>query len=116
MNVQRFKKLYRLAHGGDVVSKADLWLEFGFAYDHDPLPVFMQEPLIVAGVADPGSGGTPPSVTNPSAPSLCPFVLSRGQQNPSAPSSDLSRLSSNSSVFSVVKNKISSPERELPCE
>ena len=116
MHKQRFKQLYRLAHGGDVVAKADLWLEFGFAYDHDPLPVFMQEPLIVAGVGDPGSGGTPASVTNPPAPSLCPFVPSCGQQNPSAPSSDLGRLSSDSSMSSVVKNKTSSPERELPCK
>ena len=80
MNLQRFKNLYQLAHGGDLVAKADLWLEFGFAYDHDPLPAFMNPPPVVAEVADPGSGGTPASVTNSSAPSLCPFVSSRGQQ------------------------------------
>ena len=99
-----------------MVAKADLWLEFEFAFDHDPSPAFMQDSPVVAGVADPGSGGTPASVTNPPAPSLCPFVPSCGQQNPSAPSSDLSRLSSYSSMSSVVKNKTSSPERELPCE
>lgn len=137
MDKKRFKKLYQLAHGGDVVAKADLWLEFGFAYDHDPIPAFMQES---PSVADPGSGGTPVSVTNPSAPPSYPLVPSRGQKKPPllegevpsepCPSSDLSRLSSDSSVSSVVtrseavakqrqrsgKNKTSAPKQELPCK
>ena len=46
MNKTRFKQLYQLAHGGDMVAKADLWLEFEFAYDHDPLPAFMKPPAL----------------------------------------------------------------------
>ena len=38
MDKQRFKELYQLAHGGDVVAQADLWLEFEFAYGFDSLP------------------------------------------------------------------------------
>ena len=44
MDKQRFKELYALAHGGDMNAKSDLWLEFEFAYDHDPLPTFMNPP------------------------------------------------------------------------
>ena len=44
MDKQRFKELYQLAHGGDMEAKADLWIEFQFAYDHDPLPAFMNPP------------------------------------------------------------------------
>ena len=62
MDKQRFKELYTLAHGGDMNAKADLWLEFEFAYDHDPLPAFMNPPpIVVAGGADPGSGEAPSS-------------------------------------------------------
>ena len=43
---QRFKQLYALAHGGDMNAKSDLWLEFEFAYDHDPLPTFMNPPSL----------------------------------------------------------------------
>ena len=46
MDKQRFKQLYALAHGGDLNAKADLWLEFEFDYDRDPLPAFMQEPSL----------------------------------------------------------------------
>ena len=46
MDKQRFKQLYALAHGGDMNAKADLWLEFEFAYDHDPLPSFMNPPAL----------------------------------------------------------------------
>ena len=64
MDKERFKELYQLAHGGDMNAKADLWLEFEFAFDHDPLPAFMNPPpIVVAGVGDPGSGGTSASVT-----------------------------------------------------
>lgn len=50
MDKERFKQLYTLAHGGDMEAKADLWLEFEFAFDHDPLPAFMKEtPLEVGG-------------------------------------------------------------------
>jgi len=59
MDKQRFKELYQLAHGGDMNAKADLWLEFEFAYDHDPLPTFMNPP--------PLPGGTPASVTKRTA-------------------------------------------------
>ena len=43
MDKERFKQLYALAEGGDMCAKADLWIEFEFAFDHDPLPDFMQE-------------------------------------------------------------------------
>ena len=43
MDKQRFKDLYQRAHGGDLVAKADLWLEFEFAYDQDPYPSSMLE-------------------------------------------------------------------------
>jgi hypothetical protein len=46
---ERFKELYQLAHGGDMCAKADLWLEFEFAFDHDPLPAFMKEPPLEGG-------------------------------------------------------------------
>lgn len=49
MDKERFKQLYQLAHGGDMEAKADLWLEFQFAFDHDPLPAFMRQ--------DPTEGG-----------------------------------------------------------
>jgi len=49
MDRERFKQLYRLAHGGDMEAKADLWLEFEFAFDHDPLPAFMREPPLEGG-------------------------------------------------------------------
>ena len=66
MDKQRFKELYQLAHGGDMNAKADLWLEFEFAYDHDPLPAFMNPPpIVVVGGGDPGSGGIPASVSDP---------------------------------------------------
>ncbi len=45
MDKQRFKQLYRLAHGGDMVAMADLWLEFAFAYDHDSLPEWFVQPV-----------------------------------------------------------------------
>ena len=51
MDRERFKQLYQLAHGGDMEAKADLWLEFEFAFDHDPYPACMQEP--------PAEGGAP---------------------------------------------------------
>ena len=43
MDRERFKELYRLAHGGDMEAKADLWIEFEFAFDHDPYPAWMRE-------------------------------------------------------------------------
>ncbi len=46
MDKQRFKQLYTLAHGGDLNAKADLWLEFEFDYDRDPLPAFMNPPSL----------------------------------------------------------------------
>ena len=51
MDKQRFKERDRLAHGGDMCAKADLWLEFEFAYDHDPLPDFMQDPPLEGGAS-----------------------------------------------------------------
>jgi hypothetical protein len=44
MDKERFKQLYQLAHGGNMVAKADLWIEFEFAFDHDPYPAWMREP------------------------------------------------------------------------
>ena len=43
MDRERFKQLYQLAHGGDMEAKADLWIEFEFAFDHDPYPAWMRE-------------------------------------------------------------------------
>ena len=43
MDKQRFNQLYALAHGGDLNAKADLWLEFEFDYDQDPLPFIVSQ-------------------------------------------------------------------------
>lgn len=77
MNQQRFKQLYQLAYGGDMEAKADLWLEFKFAFDHDPLPAFMQEPSL-GGACCPSapSGGAPASVTK------CTAGVSPATSNP----------------------------------
>ena len=69
MNKDRFKQLYILAHGGDMVAKADLWIEFEFAFDHDPFPAFMQEP--------PQGRARPPGA--PSAMSSVPSVVKKTQ-------------------------------------
>lgn len=49
MDKERFKQLYALAEEGDMEAQADLWIEFEFAYGHDPLPEFMQEPPLEGG-------------------------------------------------------------------
>lgn len=83
MDKQRFKELYQLAHGGDMNAKADLWLEFEFAYDHDPLPAFMNP--------SPLSGGTPASVTkrtaggSPASPISQPHAPCSGNAKGGAP-------------------------------
>lgn len=51
MDKERFKQLYQLAHGGDMEAKADLYLEFDFVFDHDPLPDFMQDPPLEGGAS-----------------------------------------------------------------
>ena len=51
MDNQRFKQLYEKAESGDMCAKADLWLEFEFAFDHDPLPAFMREPPLEEGTS-----------------------------------------------------------------
>ncbi|VGO19148.1 helix-turn-helix transcriptional regulator [Pontiella sulfatireligans] len=74
----RFRQLYQLAHGGDMVAKANLWLEFEFAYDHDPLPDFMKPPALPVSqasclpcqenaVADPATNNPQPSTPNRNA-------------------------------------------------
>ena len=68
MDKPRFKQLYQLAHGGDMVAKADLWLEFEFAYDHDPLPAFMKEsprPVPRASSLPCRTAGVSPAPINP---------------------------------------------------
>lgn len=78
MNKQRFKQLYQLAHGGDMCAKADLWLEFQFAFDHDPLPAFMKPPALPVSpaasrpckhdaVADPATNNRQPPISNRNA-------------------------------------------------
>lgn len=63
MDKQRFKQLYALAHGGDMNAKSDLWLEFEFAYDHDPLPAFMNPAALPV---DSSSESSVPSVVKKS--------------------------------------------------
>jgi hypothetical protein len=46
MDEARFKQLYELTQEGDMEAQADLWIEFEFAYGHDPLPKFMQPPAL----------------------------------------------------------------------
>lgn len=74
MNNTRFNHLYQLAHGGDMVAKADLWLEFEFAYDHDPYPSL--------GRACPPSA--PPPSALPVSPASCRSYRTAGV--PPAPS------------------------------
>ncbi|MDF7824113.1 hypothetical protein P4B35_08825 [Pontiellaceae bacterium B12227] len=90
----RFKELYQLAHGGDTVAKADLWLEFQFAYDHDPLPAFMRDPSLGRACSPNSPPPTAEQQSNShSAPSSCSLVPSRGNKNPSAPNNQRSSAS-----------------------
>ena len=112
MDKQRFKELYRLAHGGDMVAKADLWLEFGFAFDHDPIPAFMAQPALsvspassrpcrTAGVSPASPSSIPPA--SKATDNLRQQIETEGNGSPPCPR--------NSDCLAQP-----APERELPCE
>ena len=71
MDKQRFSALYSLAHGGDMEAKADLWIEFEFAYDHDRQPAFMNPlalPVSLTSCLPCCTAGGPPAPPNPQLP------------------------------------------------